>query len=313
MQNQIQPVESILERDVDLILLEELNVNPTFAHWLTDKLNLPELTRINGGWRSISKFGLGETDILFSYQSSENRIFILIENKLDASFQDNQASRYEQRAMQYKENGQCHQAYCLLIAPESYCNNQRDFDTFLTYENIIDFFNKDQTKRSVFKADLLKIAIDKLRRGYQPINDSTLQKFWIAYWEYIHKNHPTLEMKRPDIVPFNSDWPMLFCKDLSNVVFYHKMANGHTDAGFQFEISDLEKLSTSLPNDMRIEKHKKTFSIRMTAPAIDRTQTFASQVDKVAIGLRNIENIRHWISNNRSIIFPKEQQWIKQP
>lgn len=306
MFNHLLPVESIQERDIDFILLEELNVNPRFSNWFISNLNLPIATAVNGAWRSISEFGLGETDILFSYQSSEHPIFILIENKLDASFQDDQASRYEQRAEQYKENGHCHQAFCLLIAPESYCNNQSDFDTFLTYESIIDFFNKEQTKRSVFKADLLKIAVDKLRRGYQAINDSTVQKFWIAYWEYIQKNHPTLEMKRPDIVPFNSDWPMLFCKDLSGIVFYHKMANGHTDAGFQFEISDLERLSISLPNDMSIEKHKKTFSIRMIAPPIDRTQTLTSQVDKVAMGLRNIEKIRDWISNNRSLIFSKE-------
>jgi hypothetical protein len=250
---------------------------------------------------------------LFSYQSNNDNIYLLLENKLDASFQENQSVRYKQRAQKYIDDNECNHAFSILIAPKEYCHNQKDFDTFLTYERIIDFLKQNPTKRNQFKAELLTIAVEKLRRGYQPINDSTVQKFWIAYWEYIQSNHPSLEMKRPDIVPFNSDWPMLFCKDLSGIVFYHKMANGHTDAGFQFEILDLDRLTTALPNDMRIEKHKKTFSIRMTAPAIDRTQTFASQVDKVAIGLRNIENIRHWISNNRSIIFPKEQQWIKQP
>lgn len=305
LQKLTQPIESIQERDVDLILLEELNVNPDFAHWIILKLNLPTATTLNGSWRSISEFGLGETDILFSYQSSKNRIFILIENKLDASFQDAQATRYERRAQQYNENGQCHQAYSLLIAPESYCNNQRDFATFLTYESIIDFFNEQQTKRSFYKANLLHIACEKLRRGYQPINDSTVQNFWLAYWEYIQKNHPSLEMKRPTIVPFNSDWPMIFSKDLSNVVFYHKMSNGYTDAGFQYEIPDVEKLSTILPKEMVIERHKKSFSIRMVTPPIDRTQPFRLQIDRIAIALKNIENMRNWIDHHWSIIFSR--------
>ena len=71
MNNELLPVESIQERDVDLILLEELSTDITFCEWLINKLKLPYLSRIDGAWRSISGYGLGETDLLFSYFSQK--------------------------------------------------------------------------------------------------------------------------------------------------------------------------------------------------------------------------------------------------
>ena len=129
----MQNIESVQERDVDLLLLEELNVDFDFAHWFISTLNLPDLTLVIGAWRSVSDFGLGETDILFSYQSNNDKVYLLLENKLDASFQENQAVRYKQRAQKYKDDNECNHAFSILIAPKEYCHNQKDFDTFLTY------------------------------------------------------------------------------------------------------------------------------------------------------------------------------------
>ena len=97
----ILPIESIQERDVDLILLEELSTENSFCNWFISELNLPEFSSSNGTWRSITDFGLGETDLLFSYNSNNEKIFVLIENKLDATFQDEQFIRYEKRAKEY--------------------------------------------------------------------------------------------------------------------------------------------------------------------------------------------------------------------
>lgn len=83
MEHSILPVESIQEKDVDLILLEELSTDNSFCDWFVRELNLPNLTSVNGAWISISAFGLGETDILFSYNSNDKKTFVLIENKLD--------------------------------------------------------------------------------------------------------------------------------------------------------------------------------------------------------------------------------------
>ncbi len=279
MNQNIIPIESILERDVDLILLEELSTDATFCQWFTAKLALPSPSAINGAWRSISAFGLGETDILFSYQANEKKIFVLIENKLDADFQNEQYNRYEKRAQEYMDNQECNCAFIVLIAPKLYCENQMGFENFLTYESIADKLESDGTKRSTFKSQLLRIAVEKLRRGYQPVNSIPVQSFWLSYWQYQEAYFSNLTMKKPDIVPHNSDWPMLHDERLKDVVFYHKWAQGNVDATIKNLSVELEReIKEQLPKWAILVKHRKSVSIRVHSKKIDRTKDFQDQI-----------------------------------
>lgn len=55
-------------------------------------------------------------------------------------------------------------------------------------------------------------------------------------------------MKKPDIVPHNSDWPMLYDGRLKNIVFYHKLGQGNTDATFNGNLEEVEfKIKELLP------------------------------------------------------------------
>lgn len=298
----ILPVEAIQERDVDLILLEELSTDNSFCEWFINELNLPKLTFVNGAWKSISSFGLGETDVLFSYNSAGKKIFILIENKLEALFQNEQHSRYLKRAGEYLDRKDCDEAFCILIAPELYCKNQSDFENYLSYEVIAKRFEFTGSKRNVFKSKLLHIAIEKLRRGYQPVNSVPVQAFWLSYWNYKEEKHPSLKMKRPEIVPFNSDWPMLFDDRLKNIIFYHKLGQGNTDATFKGFSEEIEyKIKEILPDWAKFEKHSKSFSIRVFSGRVDRTKDFNSQIENIENGLQNLERIRNWIIENSLI------------
>lgn len=301
MKQPILPVESIQERDVDLLLLEELSTNNSFCEWLVRELDLSDLSAVNGAWRSVSGFGLGETDILFSYQAKGEKVFVLIENKLDASFQEEQYLRYRKRAERYLNQKDCDQAYVLLIAPERYCEDQNEFESYLTYERIADRLQFIGTKRSIFKSKLLQIACEKLRRGYQAVNSLPVQKFWQAYWRFKEEHYPSFYMKEPGIVPHNSDWPTLKDDRLTNIQFYHKLQQGHADATFKGYPKEIQfKLEERLPDWARLEKHGKSFSIRVFSGKIDRTQAFDEQVAEVDKGLKNLERIRGWILENKS-------------
>jgi hypothetical protein len=304
MEQTILPVEAIQERDVDLILLEELSTDNTFCDWFIRELDLPKLTSVNGAWRSLSAFGLGETDILFSYNSNEKKIFVLIENKLDASFQNEQFNRYVKRAEEYVTTKECDLAFAILIAPTLYCENQSDFENYLTYETISERLEFVGSKRNLFKSELLKIASEKLRRGYQPINSLPVQNFWHSYWKFKVDKFPSLIMKKPDIVPHNSDWPMLFDDRLKDIVFYHKLGQGNTDATFKGFPEEVEfKIKEQLPGWAKFEKHNKSFSIRIFSGEIDRTKDFQEQIHTIENGLKNIERIRDWILENKNWLY----------
>jgi len=301
MEQNYLPVESILERDIDLILLEELSSDNSFCEWFIRELNLPSLTSVNGTWKSISDFGLGETDLLFSYNSNDKKIFVLIENKLDTSFQNEQFNRYIKRADEYLIKKECDNAFVILIAPKLYCQNQSDFENYLTYETISERLIFTGTKRNLFKSNLLQIASEKHRRGYQPVNSVPVYNFWHSYWLYKEENYPSLIMKKPDIVPHNSDWPMLYDDRLKNIVFYHKLGQGNTDATFKNFSEEVEfKIKKLLPGWAKFEKHNKSFSIRVFSGKIDRTKDFYEQIENVNNGLKNLERIRNWIVKNNN-------------
>lgn len=296
MDKTILPIESIKERDVDFIILEELCTDNTFCEWFVRELSLPHFASLNGAWRSITDFGLGETDILFSYNSYEGKVIVLIENKLDAEFQDEQYTRYEKRAKEYMNQKMCDMVYSVLLAPQLYCENQNEFDNYLSYEDVASRLEFNGSKRNLFKAELLKIAAEKLRRGYQPVNSLPVQKFWHSYWDYKEEKHPSLYMKKPDIVPQNSDWPMLFDDRLKGVIFYHKLAQGNVDATFRRFSDEFEyKVKKQLLEGAQIEKHKKSFSVRIFSGVVDRTKEFITQTESVEVGLQNIERLRNWL------------------
>lgn len=301
MEQAILPVEAIQERDVDLILLEELATDNSFCEWFAKELDLPDLTSVNSAWRSVSGFGLGETDILFSYNSNAQKIFVLIENKLDASFQNEQFNRYLKRADEYMEKKECDKVFTVLIAPEQYCESQSDFESYLTYELIAKRLDFLGSKRNLFKSKLLQIAIEKLRRGYQPINSIPVQDFWLSYWKNIEEKHPTFTMEKPNIVPHDSNWPLLHDDRLKNIVFCHKLRQGNTDATFKGFPKEVElKIKEILPDWAKFEKHNRNFSIRVFSGKVDRTKDFYEQIDKVEYGLQNLDKLRNWIIENKN-------------
>jgi len=306
MENKILPVESIQERDVDLILLEELTTDNSFCEWLINEFSFLKITENVGAWRSISDYGLGETDILFSYISESEKIFILIENKLDASFQDKQNERYLKRAEKYINDRKCDTAYVVLIAPKLYCENQSEFENYITYEQIAKRLEFTGTKRNLFKSELLNIASEKLRRGYKPVNSLPVQNFWYSYWNFKEKYFPNLEMKKPEIVPANSDWPMLFDPNLKNIVFYHKLAQGNVDATFKgFSLETEMKIKESLPENSEFIKHSKNFSIRYFTGKCDRMKEFKTQTESIKNGLYKLEKLRKWLNENKN-------NWLQQ-
>lgn len=297
MTREVQILDTILERDTDIILLEEFNVNEHFVEWFLSNLELPKATSINGTWRSISDFGLGETDLLFSYNSNNDTIFVLIENKLDADFQKQQYERYVQRGEKYKSKSKCVDYYVVLVAPKKYAEAQSNFEKFVTYEEIKEHLLVDKSLRLNFKAQLFAIAIEKSRRGYQAINCEPVQKFWKSYWSFKQDFLPNYRMNEPDIVPFGSDWIEMRDDKLKGIIFYHKLEKGIIDAtfcGFSERIGVFVR--DNLSDGYYFEKHKSSrFSIRQFINPIDRTSDFEAQLEGVKAGMKKIDEVNNYI------------------
>ena len=193
------PVESVQERDVDLLLIEELNVSLDFCKWFISAIGLGQTVSNLKAFRSISDYGLGETDILISYSFDDRTTFILVENKIDASFQENQFERYKERGKAYLQSKKCDDYHIALVAPKSYCENQSNFSNYVSYESIKKYFADQKNIRADYKAEILSIAIEKERLRMQKQRSAQqqqqdelnkdLQSLFSGFCELLMQNH----------------------------------------------------------------------------------------------------------------------------
>ena len=79
-------IASVAERDIDLVVLEELSVSDEFRDWFSSRVyGAPVYQAEIGAWHSVVSGALGESDVLFVFTSQlGQRIALLIENKISA-------------------------------------------------------------------------------------------------------------------------------------------------------------------------------------------------------------------------------------
>ncbi|MGE0770695.1 MAG: hypothetical protein AB7K37_03205 [Cyclobacteriaceae bacterium] len=302
------PVEAVQERDTDLLILEEIKCNRNFTDWLLEKtIGLPDNYDLIGAWHSLTQVGLGESDLAFKLRTGERTLLFFIENKVDADFQPNQADRYRLRGNQEKDNGECDEFHTILFAPKRYITKNKDFDFYLEYEEVRDWFLKqtDLGHRAIYKADILEIAIEKLRRGYTPIINGAVTDFRWAYFNYSNKYFPHLRMTEPKKeLPKRTGFIRFKPTDMGlikNEFIIHKQ-RGDVDLQLRRHIGNVDELinkyQQKLTGDMEIVQTGKSTSIRIRVPKIDIEGNFNDQLENINIALRKVEAIYEWGKRN---------------
>lgn len=279
----------VAERDIDLLLLEELNVNQDFAGWFFQRVfgdaALPP--KCVGAWHSVTHPQLGESDLVVVYEDESS---ILAENKVDAPAQPEQAARYRMRGEEGCNDGLWQRFITCILAPERYLNGNaeaRHFCARLSYEEMRDWFRGQDTKRYKYRAHVLDEAIEQNRRGYSPVADDDVTAFWCGYWDLATNNFPSLEMPRPGIKPANSDWPDfrpgILGKEL-NIV--HKMAQGYVDLQVRGASERLDEIRSYIDDSVfEVVAAGKSAAIRLVVPKVDRFGSFEAQKTRVLIAL----------------------------
>lgn len=205
-------LESVRERDIDLLFLEEWNTNIEFVRWFVKETTFSDININNSiGYHSVSSDNLGETDLFLEYAQGNELFCILLENKIDALAQDNQGSRYRKRAKNLEGKGYQKVQTCI-IAPDRYLMTNaevKEYEFKNSYEKISQWLDCQNNDRSKYRSMILKLAIDQERRGYTAKADATVTKFWHDYWEVLKGELPFAYMKEPYNIPEGSDWPVI--------------------------------------------------------------------------------------------------------
>jgi hypothetical protein len=211
--NNLKFVASVAERDLDFVLVEEFSVNKEFCDWFTSRLyRKPMFSASIGAWHSVTDAILGETDVLYLFKSDEDgRIAILIENKIDAGAQPKQPERYQLRGEKGEEAKDWDDFMTCLVAPMKYLSGDNQvelYDARISYEELMSFFvsRRARDSRYLFKAQLIREAIEKNRRGYQAEISAEMTEFVKEYCAFALRINPSCGVQEAKPRPAGSTW-----------------------------------------------------------------------------------------------------------
>lgn len=292
-------LEGVTERDIDLLILEELHVSPLFGLWLAAEVfgAAAREWRFRNAWHSVTDPSLGETDLLVAYEVPDDTVSaVLLENKIDAPPQLDQALRYFKRGKDGVKRGRWHRFKTAIVAPSRYLERggeATDYGARVSYESISQWLkqNGQDARRSSYKVKLLQMAISQEGRGRNPVIDARVTRFYRAYWECASSEFPELAMKEPIEKTANSNWVGFHPSGIpKNRQIYHKMDIGRVDLEIAGAAASAERwqaeLKHYLASDTTIVKAGKSAAVRIPVPRLDLLAPFEEQIDKARTGMR---------------------------
>lgn len=290
-------IASVAERDVDLLLLEELSVSEKFREWFSNLVSgSSEYQSKVGVWHSVVDASLGESDLVFVFASKAGeRVAILIENKIDASPQPDQGGRYRLRGQKGISEGYWDRYITCITAPKRYLNSSAHnqvYDVELPYESLAEYFSAPgpESERLSYKAIVIQEAIEQNRRGYQPEYNLSMTKFVEDYYQIATTEFSELKMQEAKPRPSGSTWVIFNPTALPRGSYLcHQLSAGLVKLFFA-PPSSIESLSNRygpyISEHMKIEPAGKSVAILMQSPRIDPINLSVSQQQEaVRLGL----------------------------
>jgi hypothetical protein len=306
-------IAGVCERDLDLLLVEELIATSAFRAWLAAAAGLPPIAAHLAPVvkRSVTHSS-GESDVEMHVQLADGlSAAVLIENKVDAALQPAQPERYTQRGASYVTDGKCSLVRTLIIAPERYFGSdgsRKGFDAALTYEEVDRWFadRSELGDRAIYKRALISAAIEKATLGYQPIADRQMTAFWRSYHAWVQRDAPALNMPDPKGRPPGSTF-IFFKPDRlpRSLLLVHKFAHGYVDlelAGWGERLSDLRQhVQPIAPVGWTLVRIGKSAALRTVVPALDATSPDSQEAEAVE-GVRAAVQILSWLREHQETL-----------
>lgn len=289
-------LSSVAERDIDLLLMEEFHISDAFVGWFAQLVGEGGATP-DGAWHSLSDTD-GETDLLLRVRCGNERIGILIENKVGAPEQDAQAERYHLRGIRSREAGKFDRFVTVMCAPSRYLSGLPETSAYqfrIAYEEIAEWFAQFPDRRSQWRLEIMREAIEQGRRGYTMAVNELNSRFHSDYWTHLTRKHPKLQMAKPGNKGSKSSWIIMKGPSFPRgVKLHHKIDQQTVELGFErSSVEEILKTRSTWPDEIRVMQKGKTASLVMDAPNIDMSRPLSEQIEALDEAL----NLAHRLSD----------------
>lgn len=304
---------TVSERDMDLLFLEEFAINKGFLNLFLQKIKgEPGLSEYQIISEEISHVepALGESDLTVILEKDSHKIALLIEDKISAAPQPQQYKRYEQRGKKAIQERQYDDFFIFLIAPKEYLDGSTSASQYphhVTYEECIDLLTQQTDVRSQLKVQQLTQAIAQASKPYTKTVDPKSTDFWDKYVQYLHTHYPDIALRsKVSTKSKDGDWPTYWTVlDMKQVYIHHKMNMkgvnySYIDLTFNGLAAHREQLKALL-KDMLGENYGPLFGmhkagksavLRLVAPKnLDWQKPFEDQIDTVELHLQLVTKL----------------------
>jgi hypothetical protein len=187
-------LDSIQERDLDLLLMIALNGSETFGKAFIHKVTGKTPRGFEKAWRGLVGHN-GETDVAVVYiDANGSRAAILIEDKIDAKFQKDQAKRCRERGELGAKDGDWTHFTTCLCAPKMYAEPYAagpDWDHAIFIEDIVAMLAECDDAYAPFLSEAFRRAVDKYVDGGF-IEAPAASAFWKRYRQLCLAEFPDL-------------------------------------------------------------------------------------------------------------------------
>ena len=197
------------ERDIDLLLLEEFNVNPEFCRWFAGLCGLKEHNKSLGTWRSVADNALVESDLIHLFEDAQGqKQALMVENKIDAPQQPRQAERYLERGEKGINEGIWQAFTTCIIAPAKYLESKdlSDYQNKISYEALKAWFSSQSGTSSQYRAKFISQAVDQAKKGYQRVAHPEMSAFGLGYEKLYQEQGKNLHLKKLKDRPVTNSW-----------------------------------------------------------------------------------------------------------
>lgn len=322
------------ERDVDLLLIEELQCSTEFVRWLVGRVSSDPFERSSVAHSKRRTHNRREIDITLTIDGPAGQTVCLIENKLDTQEQPQQAESYREEASALVAEGKATAVHTILLCPRQYAASASvfagKFDQVIAYEEVTDFFalrasqvTGELRSRMLHRQSLMDQATTKARRGYEAVGLIDIDRFLEKYVAMLAIEGVSLE---PGPSMLKSGRPgesrtMIFAPSalpkwtfLPQTRLVHQLREANANINFYGWGDHFNEVAGEFAADLkntgyrliptvnkRVGGHSGLMLVANT-PSVDSLAPFESQRGAILEGARATERLKDWFWSNEDIL-----------
>lgn len=300
---------AVRERQIDFLLQEEFSLGTSFLQEFLNLCGIEQTARevcdVRASVRDqYSNESSGESDLVVLYRAEgdANSVIraLLIEDKIDAAFQPDQAKRYKCRGELGVPKLWSAYATCL-VAPSAYIKEGHGFQYKAALEAISPLLSPDSPQRRQFKQKIIKTAIESQSLVGPKIESSKITEFRLRYYLAFQQFRAELESQndsftlgdvdapKPRAAWWGDTWYSFKGTGLNPRAYVnHKADRDYVDLTFpNTDKKDLEQ-NGPFDADMTVHQTGKSAALRLESPLIDQLADFSSQAALVSRAFQQV-------------------------